>query len=140
MLYRNENAWHALCNRGTRQRKTFESRDDADRISKVTQNMKPTLQSPNTTSRNAQAFTRRGSSMPQTDYHYQHGSLDFGSRCKDDGRPSFRAISEEYLSREARRDFVSEATFFAAIVITAAVPVLQSAYGLARLIGNSGLL
>ena len=87
--------------------------------------MKPTIQS----------NTRRGPRLPKTDYAFQASSLaNTGGRCFGSPRPSFRAISKDYFKNEARHDFLAEASFFAAIVLTAAVPIVSGAYALAQFI------
>lgn len=87
--------------------------------------MKPTFQS----------NTRRGPTLPKTDYSYQSTSMaNLGGRCFGSRRPSFRAISQDYFKNEARQSFASEAFFFSVIVLTAAVPLLNSAYALVHLV------
>jgi hypothetical protein len=87
--------------------------------------MKPTFQS----------NTRRGPRLPKIDYSFQSSSMaNIGGRCFDSRRPSFRAISQDYFKTEARQSFASEAFFFSVIVLTAAVPLLNSAYALVHLV------
>lgn len=59
---------------------------------------------------------------------------NIGGRCFGSRRPSFRAISQDYFKTEARQSFASEAFFFGVIVLTAAVPLLNSAYALVHLV------
>jgi hypothetical protein len=87
--------------------------------------MKPTIQ-----------FNERpGLRMPKTDCNYQVGSMpsrggrDFGSR-----HASIRAVSNDYFKNEARSIFATEAAFFSVIVITAAVPLINTAMALAHLV------
>jgi hypothetical protein len=93
--------------------------------------MKPTIQ----------FNERKGDPRPMTDYSYQaprfssqggHGS---GSR-----RASIRAISHDYFKNEARSSFATEAAFFSVIVLTAAVPVINSAIALGHLVRSIGAL
>ncbi|MEY2521363.1 MAG: hypothetical protein QOF24_3122 [Verrucomicrobiota bacterium] len=87
--------------------------------------MKPTFQS----------NTRRGPRLPKIDYSFQSTSMaNISDRCFGSRRPSFRAISQDYFKTEARRSFASEAFFFSVIVLTAAVPLLNSAYALVHLV------
>ena len=87
--------------------------------------MKPTFQS----------NTGRGPKLPKIDYSYQSASMaNVGGRCYGSRRPSFRAISQDYFKNEARQSFASEAFFFGVIVLTAAVPLLNSAYALVHLV------
>jgi hypothetical protein len=77
--------------------------------------------------------------FPITDHNYQSVSLGggSGSRARLAG-PSFRNISREYFDNEARHNFVGEALFFAAIVLTAALPLMNSAYALAHFVRAIG--
>jgi len=69
--------------------------------------------------------------FPITDHNYHSAALDgcSGSCAHLDG-PSFRDISRDYFKNEAPQDFLGEALFFAAIVLTAAVPLMSGAYAL----------
>jgi hypothetical protein len=71
--------------------------------------------------------------FPITDYNYQSVALGGGSRAQL-ATPSFRSISRDYFKNEARQDFLGEALFFAAIVLTTAVPLTTGAYVLAHFI------
>ncbi|MFN2509393.1 MAG: hypothetical protein ABR589_11550 [Chthoniobacterales bacterium] len=97
--------------------------------------MKPAIQNPNTNSRrDIFAPARKGSAWPKTDYHFQGPVADFSGRCEGKGGPSFRGISKDYFNREARSHFATEAAFFALIVMTAAVPVIEGVRGLAQFV------
>ena len=65
--------------------------------------------------------------LPKTDFHFRASSFDFSGRCKGEGYPSFRQISDEYFKHEARQHFASEAGIFALIVLTVAVPLFEVA-------------
>lgn len=127
-------SWHADCNRCAEQRKTFESKGDADRISRK-EDMKPTLQTNERKNRRDSAETLRPVAFPMTDFQFQSGPFsDFSGRGGRNPRPSFRGISEEYFRTEARRYFAWEAAFFALIVLIAAVPVIEGLSGLVRFV------
>ncbi|MDB6148272.1 MAG: hypothetical protein JWO45_1936 [Spartobacteria bacterium] len=79
--------------------------------------------------------------LPMIDYHYQTVVLDdYRGRCAGKVSPSFRSISTDYFGREARQSFVSEATFFGVIIITTAVPILQSLHAIAHLVRATGVI
>ena len=87
-----------------------------------------------------QLNTRRGPRLPKTDYSFQASSASMGGRCFGSGRPSFRAISQDYFKNEARHSFVTEAALFSVIVLTAAVSVISSAAGLVHLVRSFAAL
>jgi hypothetical protein len=69
----------------------------------------------------------RRNALPKTDYQFRTNSFDFSGRCKGEGHPSFRGISDEYFKKEARTHFASEALVFGLIVLTVSVPLFQVA-------------
>ncbi len=69
----------------------------------------------------------RRNAPPKTDYQFRASSFDFSGRCKGEGHPSFRGISDEYFKKEARGLFVSEALIFALIVLTVSLPLFDVA-------------
>jgi len=76
------------------------------------------------TSRNSRKF-------PLIDWNYQSITLGgCGGQCAKTESPSFRNISRQYFQNDARRDFIGEACFFAAIVVIAAAPLLSAASAL----------
>lgn len=79
--------------------------------------------------------------FPVTDFSYQSLKLDgFRGGCIHRCEPSFRRISEDYFKTEARRSFVTEATFFALMVITSSWPIVQSVRAMAVLVrGYAGI-
>ena len=82
-----------------------------------------------------------GSALPKTDYSFQAASVaNGGSRCLGSCRSSFRAISQEYFENEAPRSFASEAALFVVIVMTAALPIVNSMTALAHLARSFGSL
>jgi hypothetical protein len=87
--------------------------------------MKPTIQ-----------FNERNHRhMPKTDYRYQVGAMPSrGGRNNGARRASIRAISREYFKNEARSTFATEAAFFCVIVMTAAVPLLNTVTAMAHLV------
>ena len=96
--------------------------------------MKPTFHFPETR-------TERGPRFPKTDYSFRPSMPDFGGRSRGDGSPSFRRISATYFdSGEARNHFATEAGFFAVIVVTAAVPVVNAIGGLFQFVQSVGVL
>ena len=105
-------------------------------------NMKPTIQF-NAKSRPdaSDREMRKGSALPKTDYSFQAASVaNGGSLCFGSCRPSFRAISQDYFENEARRSFASEAACFSVIVMTCALPILNSASALVHLVRSLGTL
>ncbi|HZR06514.1 MAG TPA: hypothetical protein VFA61_11870 [Candidatus Udaeobacter sp.] len=68
---------------------------------------------------------------PITDYSYQSGAFGESSgRFAHNSERSFWNITGDYLKDEARRDFQSEAIFFAFISLTAALPLINNARAL----------
>jgi hypothetical protein len=85
--------------------------------------------------------SRRGSALLQTDCNYQGTSLaNMGGRCFGSRRPSFRSISQNYFKYEARQSYAGEAALFAVIVMTAAVPIINSVSALLHLVRSFGAL
>lgn len=94
--------------------------------------MKPTL--PQT---NFRSIRKPSSTFPATGYHYQASTLPkFGGAHPK--LPSFRNISGEYFRQEARGEFCCEALAFAAIVVTAAIPLLSNAHALSNFLRAIG--
>ena len=77
---------------------------------------------------------------PQIDCNYHTTTFDLNGHCsgKRAGQVSFREISAEYFKHEARHSFVTEAAFFAAIIITSAVPLISGAHAMLNLIRSIG--
>jgi hypothetical protein len=68
---------------------------------------------------------------PITDYSYQSGAFGESSgHFVHNSTRSFWNIAADYLKDEARHDFQSEATLFALICITAALPLINNVHAL----------
>lgn len=79
--------------------------------------------------------------LPMTDQNYQVASMPSrGGRGRGARRASIRAISHEYFKNEARSMFATEAAFFCVIVITAAVPLINTATALVDLVRSFAVL
>jgi len=87
--------------------------------------MKPSF----TLNRSRNGSDRSTRRFPITDCNYQAPSyIDHsGGHCANVPAPSFRNISRDYFRNEARYVFVSEATLFALITVTAAVAIASGA-------------
>lgn len=78
-------------------------------------------------------------SFPRIDSNYHVATMPhFNGGCARYELLSFRNISGEYFRKEARGEFQLEFTAFAAIIITAAIPILSSLHALAQLAGALG--
>ena len=64
----------------------------------------------------------------------------FHGGCARRELPSFRNISGEYFRNEARGEFRREFVAFAAIAVTAAIPLLSNAHALADFLRAIGSL
>ena len=81
------------------------------------------------------------SAFPLTDYQYHSVTLpNFRGGCARSKPHSFRNISSEYFRTEARGEFRAEVIAFAAIFVTAAIPVLSSVRALADFLHAIGTL
>jgi hypothetical protein len=81
---------------------------------------------------------RHGLRMPKTDWHYQVGAMP--SRGRRFHRASIRAVSNDYFKNEARSLFVTEAAFFSVIVMTVAVPLVNTAMARVHLVRSVAAL
>jgi len=87
--------------------------------------MKPTIQ----------LNERHGLRMPKTDCSYHVASMPSRSgRSYGSRHASIRAVSHDYFKKEARSMFAAEAAFFGVIVITAAVPLINTAMAIVHLV------
>lgn len=103
--------------------------------------MKPTTQFNEKSRAFSDRESRCGATVPKTDYSFQAASVaNGGGRCFGSCRPSFRSISQDYFKNEARHSFAGEAALFTVIVITAGVPILNSASALLHLVRSFGTL
>jgi len=104
--------------------------------------MKPTIQIDQTSRRDL--YDReigKGSLFPKTDYGFQAASAGTSSgHCFSVRRPSFRAISENYFQNESRRNFAGEAMLFLVIVMTAVLPIINSASVLAQMVRSFAVI
>jgi hypothetical protein len=93
----------------------------------------------NDLSKRADVAERNARAFPSIDCNFQTVALpNYRGSCL---RPfsSFRNISSEYFRNEARYEFRVEAASFVAIIITAAIPILNNMHALAdflRVIGT----
>jgi hypothetical protein len=71
--------------------------------------------------------------FPDTDCNYHSVTLG-GYNSARSANTSFRNISNDYFKSEARHSFVAEASFFIAIVLTAAVPLMNGVHALAHFV------
>jgi hypothetical protein len=104
--------------------------------------MKPTIQFNEKSRRDLTDLEfRKGSPLPKTDYSFQAASVtNGGGRCFGTRRPSFRAISQDYFKNEEPRSFAGEAALFVVIVMTAALPIINSASALMHLVRSFATL
>lgn len=114
--------------------KSFESNWRAAGISKETRNSRNMKPIPLTIDRRRDSFERamsRYSPSPITDYNYQSvGFGEFSGRYLRNPAPSLWNIAGDYFKCEARHDFWGEATLFAFITITAALPLMNNLHAL----------
>ena len=78
--------------------------------------------------------TRNGLRRPKIDFGYQVGSMPSRGRGYGSRSASIRAISREYFKNEARSMFATEAAFFCVIVMTAAVPLINTVTAMTHLV------
>jgi hypothetical protein len=102
--------------------------------------MKPTVEQ-NNLSKRADVAHKSATAFPSVDCNYQTVALpSYRGGCLRPRFSSFRNISGEYFRNEARNEFRVEAVAFVAIVITAAIPILNNMHALADFLrGISGL-
>ena len=88
---------------------------------------------------------RRGVSatrqFPNTDYSF-HAPIIHGScgTCTSVPSQSFWRFSRDYFGAESQRNFVIEASVFALIAITAALPIIQNARAMSSLVSAFHIL
>jgi hypothetical protein len=93
--------------------------------------MKPTIQ----------LNERHGLRLPKTDCNFQVASMPSrGGRSYGSRHASIRAVSHDYFKNEARSMFATEAALFSVIVITAAVPLINTAMALVHLVRSVAVL
>ena len=80
---------------------------------------------------------RESRKLPKIDLNYHSISTGSpGGCCARLASPSFRNISRAYFAREANNYFLAEASVFAVIMVTAAVPLINGAHAVLNLIGS----
>ena len=88
--------------------------------------MKPTVEQ-NNLSKRGDVAERNAGAFPSIDCNYQTVALpSHRGSCLRPRFSSFRNISGEYFRSEARNEFRVEAVTFVAIIITAAIPILNN--------------
>src|SRR5437016_4185762 len=93
--------------------------------------MKPTVEQNNLSKRTDVAQKNRAP-FPDVDCNYQTVVVpSHRGACLRPRFSSFRNISGEYFRHEARNEFHIEAAMFVALVITAAIPILNNLHALA---------
>jgi len=93
--------------------------------------MKPTVEQ-NNLSKRADVAERNAGAFPSIDCNYQTVTLpSYRGSCLRPRFSSFRNISGEYF----RIEFRVEAAAFVAIIITAAIPILNNMHALADFLG-----
>jgi hypothetical protein len=75
--------------------------------------------------------------LPVTDCNYHSIALG-GFNSARSAKISFRSISANYFEKEARHDFAAEASFFVAIILTAAIPLVYGVAALAHFVSAIG--
>jgi len=85
--------------------------------------------------------SRRGQKFPHTDQNYQNSqSLGGCGTPVKFHRPAFFEISNEYFANEAARDFLVDTGVFAALILTAMLPIVNGVEAVATLIHSVGVL
>ncbi len=70
-----------------------------------------------------------------TDYNYHSVALEsFNSNCARVSAPSLWDISRAYFKNEARYDFLGEAGLFAVVVLSAFLPLINTAHALVEFV------
>lgn len=81
------------------------------------------------------------SRFPITDCNYRPlGFGEFNARCAHVPRPSFTAISRDYLNREARHNFVMETLVFALVTVAAVPAIFDCGRALLEFIRSVGVM
>lgn len=82
-----------------------------------------------------------GVSMPKIDQNFQVAAMPSrGGRRYGSRHASIRAVSHEYFKNEARSMFATEAAFFSVIVMSAAVPLINTAMAMVHLVRSVAAL
>ena len=85
---------------------------------------------------------RRARNFPQVAQDYQSANLigHCGTTAKFCGEPAFFRLSNEYFADEAARSFAADAGVFAALLLTAVLPIASGVNAIATLIHCVGVL
>jgi hypothetical protein len=79
--------------------------------------------------------------FPQTDQSYQSSSLSGGCGTPVEFHPpAFFEISSDYFAGEAARSFAIDSGVFAALMVTAILPIINGVQAVAALIHSVGVL
>ena len=85
--------------------------------------------------------SRRGRNFPHTDQDYQSSTLHGGCGTPVKFRhPAFFEISNDYFAEEAPRSFMADAGVFAALMLSAMLPIANGVQAVATLIHSVGVL
>ena len=85
--------------------------------------------------------SRRGQKFPHADQKYQNSqSLGGCGTPVKFHRPAFFEISNEYFANEAARGFLVDTGVFAALILTAMLPIVNGVEAVATLIQSVGVL
>ena len=97
--------------------------------------MKPKIETVNRTKTRDSFAPRADHPFPLTDCNYHSVALGgYSNGCARAEVPSFLNISRDYFKNEARSMFATEAAFFSVIVVTAAVPLINTAMAMVHLV------
>src|SRR5437762_1059477 len=130
-------AWHGHCNRGPGHNLFFESKEDANCISRERKEKMKQIVEQNNLSRRGDR--KNGTKFPFVDCNYHAVALpNYRGGCLRAKPLSFRNISGEYFRNEARNEFCMEALAFFAMVVTAAIPILNNMHALADFLRATG--
>jgi hypothetical protein len=95
--------------------------------------MKPTFQ---TNDNGTRKFSRK---FPVTDFDYHSIALEgYRGSCVRTGNPSFHTLSRDYFKTEAQQYFLAEAIVFGAIMLTAALPIVNGIRAVLDLVRAGG--
>jgi hypothetical protein len=138
-LLRSFYAWHEHCNSEPGYNLFFESKTAAGRITRERKTkMKPIVEQNNLS--RGDGAQKNGATFPFVESNYHAVALpSYRGGCLRAKPLSFRNISGEYFRHEARNEFCVEALAFFAMVVTAAIPILNNMHALAdflRVIGR----
>ena len=98
--------------------------------------MKPIVEQNNLSRRGDR---KNGTKFPFVDCNYHAVALpNYRGGCLRAKPLSFRNISGEYFRNEARNEFCMEALAFFAMVVTAAIPILNNMHALADFLRATG--